>query len=67
LFTGAAFQYDKEKKDLVLDISKEALEAAPVFQRDQLGKKQWSESVYRYYGLRPYWTETESGGETKAP
>jgi sporulation protein YlmC with PRC-barrel domain len=62
-----AFQYDHEKKHLVLDITREKLEAAPAYERDEMTKQGWGESVYRYYGVQPYWTEKESGGQMKRP
>jgi sporulation protein YlmC with PRC-barrel domain len=62
-----AFRYNSEQKHLVLDISREKLEAAPTFQKDEMVKQEWGESVYRYYGLQPYWTEKESGGQMNRP
>jgi sporulation protein YlmC with PRC-barrel domain len=62
-----AFQYDHEKKHLVLDITRGKLEAAPAYERDEMTKQGWGESVYRYYGVQPYWTEKESGGKMNRP
>lgn len=57
-----AFQYDNKRKHMVLDISREKLESVPAFERDKLGKQEWTEGIYRHYGLQPYWTEKESEG-----
>ncbi len=51
-----ALSYDTEKH-LVLDITREKLESAPVFSRKTLGDLQWAKEVYRYFGQQPYWTE----------
>ncbi len=58
-----ALNYDKEKKHFVLDISREKLQAGPVFKKDDLTNHEWAADVYKYYGLQPYWTEKGAGGK----
>ena len=52
-----ALSYQENEKHLVLDITPERLDAAPVFNRKTLGDLQWADEVYRYFGQQPYWTE----------
>jgi sporulation protein YlmC with PRC-barrel domain len=49
---------DTEKKEIVLDISKEKLEKAPGFDKDNWPhtlNRNWLVDVYSYYGYSPYW------------
>lgn len=53
---------DTENHEIVLDLSKEALENAPGFDKDNwpdVHDRSWVRDVYRYYGREPYWDETE--------
>ncbi len=56
----SALKYDSTAKQLILDSSKERLEAAPAFKLRELSAQREAEKIYRYFGLRPYWSE---GGE----
>jgi sporulation protein YlmC with PRC-barrel domain len=49
---------DTERKEIVLDLSKEALESAPGFDKDNwpdIHDRTWVGEVYRHYGREPYW------------
>ena len=51
---------DTENEEVVLDISKEALENAPGFDKDNwpdIHDRSWVGDVYRYYGREPYWED----------
>lgn len=51
----------KDDKTLVLNISKEKMADAPNFDKDNwpdMTNRKWSEHVYRYYGQKPYWSES---------
>ena len=53
-----AFQYDINKSNYVLDVSKERLQAAPGFDADHwpsMAEEKWNRDVYKYYGHSPYW------------
>lgn len=57
---------DTDNKDVVLDLSKETLENAPGFDKDNwpdVHDRSWVGDVYRYYGREPYW-EDESTDES---
>lgn len=54
----SAMQIDTEHHRFVFDQSKEALENAPGFDKDNwpdFGDREWGRSVYTHYGVRPYW------------
>ena len=47
-----------KERNCVLNVSKDTLEAAPVFvSEDYLSEPRLAEEIYRYFGLQPYWTE----------
>jgi sporulation protein YlmC with PRC-barrel domain len=51
---------DTENKEVVVDVSKETLENAPGFDKDNwpdLHDRTWVSEVYRYYGREPYWEQ----------
>lgn len=55
-----ALVLDTQEHAFILNISKETLENAPGFDKDNWPKMdgsngQWLDSVYTYYGYRPYW------------
>lgn len=59
---------DTDNKEVVLDLSKETLENAPGFDKDNwpdIHDRSWVGDVYRYYGREPYW-EDESTFEDEA-
>jgi len=48
---------DSENEEIVLDISKETLQNAPGFDKDNwpdVHDRDWVDDVYRYYGSEPY-------------
>ena len=54
----SALDYDAEKNEYVLDVSKERLEAAPGFDADHwptMSDEKWNRDVYKYYQRSPYW------------
>ena len=55
----ASLAYNREKHLFVLDISKERLDAAPMFSIRDLYNEKWADEMYRYFGQQPYWTEGE--------
>lgn len=49
---------DTENKEVIADLSKEVLEQAPGFDKDNwpaIDDSTWMGDVYRYYGREPYW------------
>lgn len=51
----------KDDKTLVLNMSKEKMAQAPNFDKDNwpdMSNRKWSEDTYRYYGQKPYWSES---------
>jgi hypothetical protein len=55
--------YDFEGGFLVLNVSKEILDAAPEFRISDLKDSAFVERVYRFYGVAPFWKEESTGGE----
>ncbi len=53
-------RYDQAAQQVVLDISKEQLAAAPTFKMSDLSGQKRAENVYRYFGQQPYWSEGEA-------
>jgi sporulation protein YlmC with PRC-barrel domain len=54
----SALDYDAEKNEYMLDVSKERLEAAPGFDADhwpEMSDEKWNRDVYKYYQRSPYW------------
>ena len=54
---------DTENEEVVIDVSKESLENAPGFDKDNwpdVNDPSFVDDVYRYYGRDPYWTEEET-------
>jgi sporulation protein YlmC with PRC-barrel domain len=52
---------DTEAKELVLDVSKETIQNAPGFDKDNwpdTNDRDWIVDVYKYYGREPYWEDT---------
>ncbi len=46
-----------EEKISVLKFSAWRLDFAPLFEKSAINHRRWAESVYKYYGLQPYWTD----------
>ena len=59
----SALGFDTMGKYLVLNASKEKLDAAPAFKTSDLADQKWAEGAYRFFGQQPYWTE---GGAAQA-
>jgi sporulation protein YlmC with PRC-barrel domain len=54
---------DTENEEVVIDVSKESLENAPGFDKDNwpdVSDRSFVVDVYRYYGRDPYWNEEET-------
>ena len=48
----------KGETTFALNITKDKLASAPIFSPyEDLGSRGYAESVYRYFGLRPYWSQ----------
>jgi len=56
-----AVTFDKTDRHLVLDTTREKLDAAPVFRMSDISNEKWAEDVYRYFGQQPFWT---TGGDS---
>jgi len=51
---------DTDNKELILDVSKETIQNAPGFDKDNwpdTTDRAWIVDVYRYYGREPYWDD----------
>lgn len=51
---------DTENKEIIVDVSKETLENAPGFDKDNwpdIHDRSWVEDVYRFYGHDPFWAD----------
>ena len=46
-----------DAKICVLKFSAWRLDFAPTFEKSGMSHRRWAESVYRYFGLQPYWNE----------
>jgi sporulation protein YlmC with PRC-barrel domain len=54
----SALTVDTENKNFVLSVSKEKLEDAPGFDKDNwpdMADRTWGAEIYTYYGYTPYW------------
>lgn len=55
-----AFDFHLAEKRIVLNVDKELLEKAPGFDKDNwpnMADTTWGTSIYKHYGLAPYWEE----------
>jgi len=59
-----ALGFDTRGKYLVLNSTKDKLDAAPAFKRSDLTDQKWAEDTYRFFGQQPYWME---GGGAAQP
>jgi len=58
-----AFGAPTDEKELVLNVDKERLKAAPGFDKDSwpsMADRTWGRQVYTYYGQEPYWETDRS-------
>lgn len=56
----AALAPDLQEHKFVLDVSKESLEKAPGFDKDNwpsMAEQRWQEEVHAHYETTPYWEE----------
>ena len=54
----SALQIDTANKQFILDVSKEALEQAPGFDKDNwpnMADRDWAHDIHAYYDQPPYW------------
>jgi hypothetical protein len=58
--------YDFEGGFLILNVSKEILNAAPEFQVSDLQDPAFVERVYRFFGLAPFWKEGSAEVERRS-
>jgi sporulation protein YlmC with PRC-barrel domain len=52
---------------MVLNVEKDRLKEAPGFDRDNwpnLANREWGTQIHEYYGVAPYWQESEDTDET---
>jgi sporulation protein YlmC with PRC-barrel domain len=55
-----AFQFHIAEKRIVLNVDRRLLESAPGFDKanwPNMADPQWGLSIYKHYGLAPYWEE----------
>lgn len=53
-----SLQLDSAKHRFILDVTKETLESAPGFDKDDwpnMGDRTWGKSIYSHYNQKPYW------------
>lgn len=58
------FQFHLAEKRIVLNVDKKLLEKAPGFDKNNwpnMADSTWGTSIYKHYGLAPYWEETAVG------
>jgi sporulation protein YlmC with PRC-barrel domain len=58
-----------DEDTFVLDVSKEVLEKAPGFDKDNwpdTADRQWGESIHRHYSQKPYWEHDGAGATALA-
>jgi sporulation protein YlmC with PRC-barrel domain len=54
------FEFHLAEKRVVLNVDKKLLEKAPGFDKDNwpnMADSTWGRSIYKHYGLAPYWEE----------
>jgi len=55
-----ALSLNQRDNEFVLNVSKEQLDKAPGFDKDNwpdIADRQWASQISEYYGYRPYWEE----------
>jgi sporulation protein YlmC with PRC-barrel domain len=56
----SSFDFNVDKNEYVLDISKDRLKAAPGFDADHwpsMAEEKWNRDLYKYYDRSPYWEQ----------
>lgn len=54
----SALELDAENESFILDVSRETLEEAPGFDKDNwpnFANREWGATIYAYYDIQPYW------------
>lgn len=54
----AMLRIDSDNHSIVLDVSKDRLEHAPGFDKDDwpdFSSRDWGMTIHTYYGINPYW------------
>ncbi len=59
---AVAFSYDRDQDRVVLDIAKDQLDAAPEFTVSELDDPLFSERVFQFFGLAPFWSDGKPHG-----
>ena len=49
----------KEDNTFVIDLTENMLAEAPILGDEEKIDLEWASNVYKYFGVRPYWTEEE--------
>ena len=63
-----AITYDQSEKRLSLNMSKERIDSAPAFDKStDLSRSAWTDEIFRYYGVQPYWGEERLGQRQSMP
>lgn len=56
----SALRVDEDEKCFILDVSKQTLESAPGFDKDNwpdMADTTWGSQIFKHYGATPYWDE----------
>jgi sporulation protein YlmC with PRC-barrel domain len=61
-FNALVYERNAKHPMVVVDISLEKFQSAPMFVKTDLMDRRREEGVYRYFGQQPYWTEGETAG-----
>lgn len=62
-------EVDTDNEEIVIDVSKESLENAPGFDKDNwpdTTERSWMVEVFEYYGSDPYWDQESNAGTTRS-
>ena len=63
-----AITYDQVEKRFSLNMSKDRIESAPAFDKStDLSRSAWTDEIFRYYGVQPYWGEERLGQRQSMP
>lgn len=55
-----------DEQGVVVDVTEEQLKGSPRWSEkigEDVSNREWANSVHSYYGVRPYWRSSRSGGE----
>lgn len=69
-----SLRYNEDQKYFTMNATKDQLAGAPEFKGDEkMNERNYAEQVYKYFGVRPYWTSeggaaaTHESGSMKTP